>query len=79
MSEIKQKYKNIPAKRIKQTSDISSKSLMKVWNTEAVQNKMFPNNLKVPDITPIFKNGDSTLEKNYRHVSILPVAPKIFE
>ena len=39
---------------------------MKVWNTEVVQNKIFPNNLKVADITPIFKKGDSTLEKNYR-------------
>ena len=28
---------------------------MKVWNTEVVQNKIFPNNLKVADITPIFK------------------------
>ena len=48
-------YKNIPAKQIKQTSDICSKSLMKVWNTEVVQYKVFPNNLKVADITPIFK------------------------
>ena len=37
------------------------------------------NNLKVADITPIFKKGDSTLEKNYRPVSILPVVSKIFE
>ena len=53
--------------------------VMKVWNTEVVQNKIFPNNLKVADITPIFKKGDSTLEKNYRPVSILPVVSKIFE
>ena len=52
---------------------------MKVLNTEVVQNKIFPNNLKVADITQIFKKGNSTLEKNYRPVSILPVVSKIFE
>ena len=52
---------------------------MKVWNTEVVQNKIFSNNLKVVDITQICKRCDSTLEKNYRPVSILSVVSKIFE
>ena len=72
-------YKNIQAKQIKQTSDICSESLMKIWNNEIVRNKIFPKNLKVADITPIFKKEDSTLAKNYRPVSVLPVISKIFE
>ena len=52
---------------------------MKIWNNEIVRNKIFPKNLKFADITPIFKNEDSTLAKNYRPVSVLPVISKIFE
>ena len=52
---------------------------MKIWNNEIVRNKIFPKNLKVADITPIFKKEDSTLAKNYRPVSVLPVISKIFE
>ena len=63
----------------KHWSDIFSKLLMEVWNTQLVQNKIFPNNLTVANITPIFKKGYSTLEKNYRPVSILPVASKMLE
>ena len=51
---------------------------MKIWNNEIVRNKIFPKNLKVADITPIFKKEDSTLAKNYRPVSVLPVISKIF-
>ena len=56
-------YKNIPCTHIKQTSDICSKSLMKICNTEVVQNKIFHNNLKVADIAQFFEKGDSTLER----------------
>ena len=52
---------------------------MEVLNTQLFQNKIFPNNLTVANITPIFKKGYSTLEKNYRPVSILPVVSKILE
>ena len=40
---------------------------------------MFSNNLKVADITIIFKKYDFTLEKNYRPVSILAAVSKILE
>ena len=36
-------------------------------------------NLKLADITPIFKEEDSLNKENYRPVSILPHLSKVFE
>ena len=66
-------HKNIPAKQLKETSDICCKSLMDIWNIQIVRNKIFPTNLKLADIRPIYKKDDATLVKNYRPVSVLPV------
>ena len=46
---------------------------------ESLNNCSFPDELKLADITPIFKKEDATLEKNYRPVSVLPVVSKILE
>ena len=40
---------------------------------------MFDEGLKSADITPAHKKGDKTDKRNYRPVSVLPVASKIFE
>ena len=71
--------KNIPTKLLKETSDICSKTLLQIWNEEIVTGQKFPGNLKLADVTPIFKKDDRTSTKNYRPVSILPVVSKIFE
>ena len=65
-------FKNIPTKLLKETGDICSEYLLNVWNNEIVQNHCFPDNLKLADITPIFKKVDATLAKNYRPVNVLP-------
>ena len=69
----------IPAKHLKQTIDIICEPLMNIWNTEIGQNKQFPTKLKFADISPIFKQFENILVKNYRPVSLLPIALKIFE
>ena len=46
---------------------------MHIWDIEIIKNKIFPTNLKVADISQIFKKEDSTLVKNYRPISVLPV------
>ena len=53
--------------------------LRDIWNVEIVQNKIYPANLKLADITPIFKKLEKILVDNYRPVSILPTVTKIFE
>ena len=40
---------------------------------------LFPSELKVARVVPLFKSGNSTLFSNYRPVSILPAFSKIFE
>ena len=39
----------------------------------------FPQNLKLADITPVYKKKDPILAENYRPVSVLPSVSKIFE
>ena len=46
---------SIPTKRLKDTSEICSEYLLKVWNNEIVENGSFPDKLKLADVTPIFK------------------------
>ena len=71
-------FNNIPAKNLKQTSDICSPTLNKIW-CEAVSICSFPSKLKLADITATYKDGDATCVKNYRPISVLPVVSKLFE
>ena len=40
---------------------------------------IFPEELKIANVLPLFKNGDEMIFSNYRPVSILPVFSKLFE
>ena len=60
-------------------SDICHHNLANIWNEEIWLNKNFPENLKLADVSPIFKMKDKTFVGNYRPVSILPTVSKIFE
>ena len=53
--------------------------LAKICNEEILLNKNFPENLKLADVTPIFKKKDKTFVENYRPASVLPTVSKIFE
>ena len=72
-------FMNIPAKQLKLAVKIVSEPLMQIWNVQIVENKDFPAELKLPDITPIHKKLESVLKENYRPVSVLPTISKIFE
>ena len=39
----------------------------------------FPENLKLADITPVFKGDNKKLVKNYRPVNVLPTFSEVFE
>ena len=60
-------------------SYVCSPVLANIWNEELLLNKNFPENLKLADVTPIFKKKDKTFVENYRPVSVLPTVSKIFE
>ena len=70
---------SIPCKLLKDSVDVSAPYILNVWNEEIIHQKTFLNELKCADVTPVFKKGDSTLPKNYRPVSVLPVVSKVFE
>ena len=62
-------FGNIPTKLLKEVSDICAPALNDTWNKEITQ-QSFPNNLKLADMTPVFKKEDASLLKNYRPVSV---------
>ena len=63
----------------KECSVIFSPFLTQIWSNETISEKTFPTNLKLADVTLVFKKKDSTLAENYRPVSILPKVSKRFE
>ena len=68
----------IPIKFLKEHSDILSGKLKDILNNSLDQG-IFPDRLKLADISPIFKAGDSSVKKYYRPVSVLNTISKLFE
>ena len=56
----KRTFKDIPTRRFKDVSGICSPISANIWNEEILLNKDFPENLKLADVPPIFKNKDKT-------------------
>ena len=58
-SNSKKRY--YPTKLLKEVSDICAPALNDIWNNEIITQKsfnfLFPNNLKLADVTPVFKKG----------------------
>ena len=53
-------FKNIPVLHLKVVEHIRSPTLAHVWKNEIINTKNFPVNLKLAEVTPIFKKNDST-------------------
>lgn len=71
-------YDNFPTKFIKLSSSILAPALTKIFNL-SINAGIYPNNLKIAKVIPIFKKGDQTSINNYRPISILSPINKIFE
>ena len=65
-------FKNMPPKILKESRECCSDILQKLFNN-TLSDKEFPDELKLVDVTPIYKKGDSNKSKNCRSVSALPV------
>ena len=72
-------FGNPPTKVLKTSSDICKKVLQKIWDFEILGKQYFSQNLKLADITLVYKKKDPTLAKNYRPVRVLPTISKAFE
>ena len=72
-------FGGIPTNCLKGVSDVSATFLNSAGNNEVLKGLKFASGLKLADIVPVFKKDDSTLVKNYRPVSLLPIISKVFE
>ena len=52
---------------------------MQVIFNDCVQNGVFPDLLKLADVTSLHKTEEKTRKENYRPVSVLPTVSKVFE
>ena len=50
-----------------------------VWTYQYISSGICPYIWKIPNVTPIHKNVDKNLVKNYRPISLLPICSKISE
>ena len=46
---------------------------------QMINTSVFPDNLKIAKVKPLFKKGDKSLFTNYRPISLLPAISKVFE
>ena len=69
---------NIPTGMLKATKEIVCPYLTDCIKS-AVYDCNFPNELKEADLSPLFKNDDSNYKGNFRPISVLPAASKVYE
>ena len=68
----------IPVKLLQANSSVCSTIITRCIN-QAIRNCQFPSKLKLADIIPIHKKGETTIKSNYRPISLLPAVSKLFE
>ena len=71
-------HNNIPPKILRQSAEVTANTLQLLFNN-AISNSEFPENLKLADVTPVFKKKNPLDKTNYGPVSVLPPVSKIFE
>ena len=69
---------DVPTKIMKQNYDIFAEFLKNCFNDSIVTCK-FPSEMKKANVTPAHKKGSKNLKENFRPLSILPNASKLFE
>ena len=71
-------WDEISARVVKSTHISFIKPLTHIMNISFITG-VFPTELKIARVIPIFKSGDSSILSNYRPVSVLPLFSKILE
>ena len=71
-------WDDISARIVKKTYTSFIGPITHIMNI-SITNGVFPNELKIARVIPLFKSGDSMQFSNYRPVSVLPVFSKILE
>ena len=68
----------IPTKVLQLSKEVCASKLADCFNA-ALNNCIFPDELKLADVVPCFKKKDPMDASNYRPISLLPVISKVFE
>ena len=71
-------YDEVPARILKQNINIFIKPLTHLINS-SIKEGIFPDELKIAKVVPIFKAADKHCIENYRPISVLSVFSKILE
>ena len=66
------------AKLVKHVKDVIAPVLVHVCNL-SLESGVFPYELKIANVVPIFKAGEDDIFSNYRPVSVLTVFSKLYE
>ena len=69
---------DIPTKILKQNSDYFAEYFYENIN-QCISKSIFPSDLKLADVTPVYKKKSKNSKDNYRPVSILSNISKIYE
>ena len=72
------KSSDIPIRVIKKSAHVFVEKLSEYFNI-LMKAGIFPDELKIGKVTPVFKKGNPELFGNYRPISTLPIFGKIFE
>lgn len=74
------KSSDIPIRVIKKSAHVFDEKLSEYFNILVLMKAgIFPGELKIGKVTPVFKKGNPELFGNYRPISTLPIFGKIFE
>ena len=68
----------IPNRALKDCAEHIAPSLTDLFNF-SLETKVFPDDLKVGKVAPVYKSGDKDDLNNYRSISVLPIVAKVFE
>ena len=71
-------HDHIHTKFVKIAGKQLSQTLCSMFNT-CVQESVFPTDLKMSEISPVFKKNDNLCKNNYRSVNVLTIFSKLFE
>ena len=69
---------NIPGKFLKDGASILAKPISELCNF-CIKYSLFPTDCQIAKLKPLFRKGSTTLPKNYRPISLLPLISKIIE
>ena len=78
MDSSKKKSGSIPTDKLKRASSACYKEITYHINN-AISAKMFPDILKLADVSPIFKMGETFIRGNFRSISVLSSLSKLYE